>query len=133
MAGVKIDGLDDLQAYQAIVSRMAPRMRVAGSGATSDFEMRQFLQALPTLGNTPQGNEIIANTLESLQQHRMAAADIGSRALAGEIQPREAEKMIRELPNPLELWKKSRGQSPSANPGRTNSGRTKSGIGWSAE
>jgi len=114
--GVKIDQLDDLQAYQAIVSRMAPRMRVAGSGATSDFEMRQFLQALPQLGTTPQGNEIVTNTLESLQQHRLAAADIGSRALAGEIAPRDAEKMIRELPNPLELWKKSRGKSPSASP-----------------
>lgn len=126
MVGVKIDDLDDLQAYQSIVSRMAPRMRVAGSGATSDFEMRQFLQALPTLGNTPQGNEIIANTLESLQQHRMAAADIGSRALAGELTPREAEKMIRELPNPLELWKKSRGQLPSANSDRSEV----NGSGW---
>jgi hypothetical protein len=114
--GIKIDGLDDLQAYQAIVSRMAPRMRVAGSGATSDFEMRQFLSALPQLGTTPQGNEMIANTLEALQQHRMAAADIGSRALAGELPTREAERMIRELPNPLELWKKSRGAAPSANP-----------------
>jgi hypothetical protein len=116
--GIKIDGLDDLQAYQAIVSRMAPRMRVAGSGATSDFEMRQFLSALPQLGTTPQGNEMIANTLEALQQHRMAAADIGSRALAGELPTREAERMIRELPNPLELWKKSRGAVPSARPGQ---------------
>lgn len=116
--GVKIDKLDDLQAYQAIVSRMAPRMRVAGSGATSDFEMRQFLAALPQLGTTPQGNEMITNTLQALQEHKMAAADIGSRALAGEITPREAEKLIRELPNPLELWKKSRGQAPSASPGQ---------------
>lgn len=132
--GVKIEGLDDLQAYQAIVSRMAPRMRVAGSGATSDFEMRQFLQALPQLGTTPQGNEMITNTLEALQQHRMAAADIGSRALAGELPPREAEKLLRDLPNPLELWKRSRGgQAPSANPSRPNQGRTKSGIGWSVD
>jgi hypothetical protein len=114
--GVKIDGLDDLQAYQAIVSRMAPRMRPPGSGATSDFEMRQFLSALPQLGTTPQGNEMIANTLEALQQHRVAAADIGSRALAGELTPREAEKALRELPNPMELWRKSRGALPSANP-----------------
>jgi tRNA(Ile2) C34 agmatinyltransferase TiaS len=95
--------------------------------------MRQFLSALPQLGTTPQGNEMIANTLEALQQHRMAAADIGSRALAGELPTREAERMIRELPNPLELWKKSRGAAPSANPARPSQGRTQSGIGWSVD
>lgn len=116
LAGVKIEGLDDLQAYQAIISKLAPRMRVAGSGATSDFEMRQFLAALPSLGNTPQGNEIITNTLDALQQHRIAAAEIASRALAEEITPKEAERLMRELPNPMELWKKSRGSLPSAKP-----------------
>jgi hypothetical protein len=38
--------------------------------------------------------------------------------LAGELPTREAERMIRELPNPLELWKKSRGAVPSARPGQ---------------
>lgn len=104
--GLKIDGLGEMQAYNAIITRLAPQMRVPGSGATSDFEMRKFLEALPGLGKTPEGNEIIAQTFEALQQHRIAAADIASRALAGEIKPADAEKEIRALPDPMTLWKK---------------------------
>jgi hypothetical protein len=103
--GVKIDGLADMQAYQAVVSKLAPRMRVAGSGATSDFEMQQFLKALPSLGNSPGGNEVISQTLAQLQQHKVVAADIASRALSGQLPRAQAEKMLRELPDPLSLWK----------------------------
>lgn len=116
--GVKVDGLSDLQAYEAIISKMAPRMRPPGSGATSDFEMRQFLRGLPQLGNTPEGNTIIANTFEALQRHRIAASEIASRALQGEITQSQAEKQLRELPDPMELWRKSRGQSPAAASGK---------------
>lgn len=116
MFGVKIDDLDDAQAYKSIVAKLAPRMRVPGSGATSDYEMRQFLEALPGLGKTPGGNEIIGNTLQALAEHRMAAAEIASRAMAGEITPREAEKELRALPNPLEGWKKSRGTPATGAP-----------------
>jgi len=103
---IKMDGLDDMQAYNAIVAKLAPRMRVPGSGATSDFEMQNFLKALPGLGKTPGGNEMIANTLEAVSQQKIAAAEIASRAMAGEITPREAEKELRALPDPLTLWKK---------------------------
>lgn len=133
--GIKVDGLDDLQAYKSIVAKLAPRMRVPGSGATSDYEMRQFLEALPGLGKTPGGNEIISNTLTALSEHRRAAGEIGSRALAGEITPREAEKQLRELPDPLTLWRKSRkgvtlkGEAPAQKTGGTTSG----GLKWSVE
>lgn len=112
--GIKIDGLDDMQAYKAIVARIAPTMRVPGSGATSDFEMRTFLEALPGIGKTPGGNEIISQTLDSLAQHKIAAGEIASRAMAGEITAREAEKELRALPDPLTLWKKSRGKPAEA-------------------
>jgi tRNA(Ile2) C34 agmatinyltransferase TiaS len=88
-------------------------MRPPGSGATSDYETRQYLEGLPGLGKTAEGNEIIANTQQSLLAHRQAVAEIASRALAGEIEPREAEKMIRELPDPMKLWRESRGKSPA--------------------
>lgn len=112
--GINIKDLNDIQAYSAIISRIQPRMRVAGSGATSDYEMKQFLQALPNLSNQPGGNEMIANTLEALQQTKRAAGVIASRALSGEIKPAEAEKMLRELPDPFTAWKKSRGSSPTS-------------------
>lgn len=114
--GIKIDGLGDMQAYNAIVSRLAPQMRVSGSGATSDFEMKKFLEALPGLGKTPEGNEIISKTFEAIQQHKIAAADIASRAITGDLTRQEAEKQLRALPNPLELWKKTQGKAPTASP-----------------
>ncbi len=107
--GVKVDGLDDLQAYKSIVAKLAPRMRVVGSGATSDYEMRQFLEALPGLGKTQGGNEMISTTLQALQDHKESAAEIASRAMNKELTPREADKMLRELPDPLTAWKKNNG------------------------
>lgn len=111
--GVRIEGLGPAQAYQSIIDNMAPRMRVPGSGATSDFDARQFLRSLPQLGNTPEGNEIIANTLQSVAQTQIAASEIASRALAGEITSREAERQIRALPNPYEMFRQAQGRAPT--------------------
>ncbi len=41
--GVKIDKLDEIQAFEAIVNRVAPSLRVKGSGAQSDLELKNFL------------------------------------------------------------------------------------------
>jgi hypothetical protein len=103
--GVKIDNLGDMQAYDAIVAKLAPRMRVPGSGATSDFEMQQYLKSLPGLGKTPEGNAIIENTMEAIQNHQEKAAEIASMALNKEITPKEADKMLRELPDPMTAFK----------------------------
>jgi hypothetical protein len=115
--GIKIDGLDDIQAYKAITSRLAPRMRVPGSGATSDFEMRTFLDSLPNIGRLPNGNAIVDNVFQALQDNDVRMADIASRAIAGDITRAQAEKELRDLPNPFEAWKKSRGTAPSTPPG----------------
>lgn len=114
--GIKVEGLGDLQAYKAITSRLAPRMRVPGSGATSDFEMRTFLDALPDLGRTPEGNAIVANVLQAIQNNDIRAAEIAGRALAGEIGAKDAERLLRELPDPFTAWKQARGEGPSARP-----------------
>lgn len=103
--GAKVDGLGEMQAYNAIVAKMAPRMRAVGSGATSDFEMRKFLEALPGIGKTPEGNAIIEQTMQALQDHQERAAEIASRAMTKELTTREADKMLRELPDPLTAWK----------------------------
>ena len=104
--GIDIAGLGEGQAYQAVIDRLAPQMRPVGAGATSDFDARQFLSSLPGLGKTPEGNAIIMQTLSAVQEHKMAAAEIAGLAFApkeaGGITWQEAEKRIRELPNPYE-------------------------------
>jgi hypothetical protein len=119
--GIPVDGLDDMQAYQAIVSKIAPSLRVPGSGSTSDFEMNQFLMALPGLGKTPEGNKLITDSLEALARHKQAAAAIASKALTGEISRQDAERQLQALPDPLALWKKSKGGTGAPRSGATTS------------
>lgn len=115
--GIKIDKLDDIQAYEAVVNRIAPNLRVKGSGAQSDLELKNFLKSLPSLGNTPGGNEIASSVLTGLQENKVRAAEIASKAMTKEISRSEAEKQLRELPDPMsgyrEYMKANRG-SPTA-------------------
>lgn len=104
--GVDIKGLPEMQAYKAITDRMAPQMRKPGSGASSDTDVRMFLSALPSLGRTPEGNQIILQTLTAIQKSKQAAAEIATKAFLpkdqGGISWQEAEKQIQSLPDPYE-------------------------------
>ncbi|MGA0613426.1 hypothetical protein [Paracoccus sp. KR1-242] len=106
MAGISIDGLSEMQSYQAIVDRLAPAMRPPGSGGSSDFDAKQFLSSLPSLARTPEGNAIINETLQSVQRQKLAAADIAMQAQRGEITWQEADKKMAALGNPYETFNK---------------------------
>jgi hypothetical protein len=103
--GIDVKGLSEIQAFEAIVNRVAPSLRVKGSGAQSDYELKNFLKSLPSLGNTPEGNEIATKTMEGLYQNKLAAAEIGSKALSREITPAQADKMLRELPDHMQSYR----------------------------
>lgn len=104
--GLNVKGLDQTQAFNAIVDRMAPSMRPVGSGSSSDTDVRMFMNSLPTLSNTDGGNQIIAGTMQALQQNKVQAADIASKAQRGQISWQDAETQIRQLPNPYQQFKK---------------------------
>ena len=114
--GIEIAGLGEMQAYEAISARVAPSLRTPGVGASSDFDARQFLKAIPSLANDPVGNQIISNTLEAVSQHKIAAAEIASAAMRGEISRADAERQIRALPNPWALWKRVSGRYSTTTP-----------------
>jgi hypothetical protein len=73
--------------------------------------MRTFLDALPGLGKTAEGNALISSVMQALEQHHQRAAEIASRAIAKEISPKQAEQELRNMPDPLDAWKKARGTS----------------------
>lgn len=104
-AGINVEGLSDIQAYEAIVNRVAPTLRVAGSGAQSDYELKNFLKSIPSLGNTQEGNELATAVMTGLTQNKVQAAEIASRALAGEISRADAERQLRDLPDPMQPYK----------------------------
>lgn len=62
---------DAATAAQALIAELTPRMRVPGSGATSDFEMQTFGKSLVSLMNTPGGNEKIANYWERIAERQV--------------------------------------------------------------
>lgn len=110
--GIDISGLGDLQAYQSIVDKLAPQMRVPGAGASSDFDARQFLSSLPGLGKTPEGNQIIIDTFQAVQDRKIKAADIASKAYLpkeqGGVTWQEAERQIAALPDPFTAFKQAK-------------------------
>lgn len=103
--GLKIDKLGEIQAYEAIVNRMAPQLRVKGTGAQSDFELRNFLKSLPGLGNTPEGNEIASRVMTGMYENKIKAAELAADAADGTLPRKEFEKQLRELPDPMKEWR----------------------------
>lgn len=101
--GIKTQGSDKIEAYNALLDRLTPSQRVEGSGATSDFDARMFKGSLPRLINTPEGNALIADTLKAVAEDRIARGEIGNLVLLGEeqggISPQEGFKRLKALPS----------------------------------
>lgn len=109
--GIDVKGLSETQAFQSIVDKMAPQMRPTGSGSSSDSDVRMFLNSLPSLGKTSEGNAIISETLQAVQEHNIKASDIANLAFLpkeqGGITWQEADKRIAALGDPYTAFKKA--------------------------
>lgn len=110
------------QVAESIRQRIAPTIRVEGSGATSDFEARSYLNAIPNLMNTAEGRELMATYAEKLANRAAAAADIRARMVSeGDFSVRRFQEELKkqglmQVFTPEEL-KILRGESSSkANP-----------------
>ena len=85
--------LGDKELLQRSIARIIPNMRVAGSGSTSDYEMRMFALAAPTFARTSEGNrKIAAGMLQGiryvkgrrmLMDEYMADKELGDGGLVG--------------------------------------------------
>ncbi len=87
------------QAAEAIRAKLAPTLRVEGSGATSDFEIKSFLAAIPSLFNTAEGREIMAVYAEKLANRAVEAADIRARLIEennGKFYIKEYQKALKD-------------------------------------
>ncbi len=111
--GIGGEGMDDVQAAQALINKLVPSMRQPGSGSMSDRDVELFSRSLPSLWNSPGGNAKILGVMNGLANYRVAQGDIASKAANGEITRQEAVKMLRELPNPLaEFTAPKKGETP---------------------
>jgi len=114
--GIKIDGLDDIQAFSAVVSRLAPTMRPPGSGATSDFEFKQFLNALPQLSQTVEGRKLVMDQMRALNGYKAQAGELSEKMLTGELDRKTGMAELRKLGNPLSLWRQGAQALPPSQP-----------------
>lgn len=105
--GIDVKGLDDIQAFDAIQSRLAQGMRTPGAGATSDFDAQQFLKQVPNLRNTPEGNKLVSDTMTAIAQNKRTAANIARAAMSGNLSREAAEAKLQALPDPFTAWKKA--------------------------
>ena len=66
-----IDTFGQQELFQSITNYLVPRMRVEGSGSTSDMEIDLFRSAVPNMGRTAAGNLIIAAGIENLTKYNI--------------------------------------------------------------
>jgi hypothetical protein len=62
--------LTNQQVFNAAAKYIIPRMRVVGSGASSDFEQKMFASATAQIGTTPEANRIIIAGMKALEKHQ---------------------------------------------------------------
>lgn len=98
--GVTIDGLNEAQAFQAIVSRVAPSMRPTGSGSTSDKDMAIFMNSLPQLSQTAEGRRMVIQHLQDMTQFSQQRAAIASAVMTGKMTTQDGEAAISRLTAP---------------------------------
>ena len=112
--GIAPEGLGDIQAVNAAISRLVPQQRPPGSGTMSDADLVLFRKSLPSIINQPGGNQLIVETIRAINEYDVAASIIAGQALDLEITPAEARKRLRELPNPLADFKVPKAVTPPA-------------------
>lgn len=84
-------------AFQSIVKRVAPSLRTPGSGATSDIEYQGFLDSLPALKNSPEGNMLINQIMKSKAAINKQRSDIVTAYQAGDLSAEQARAEMARL------------------------------------
>lgn len=112
--GIPIDGLSDIQLWDSVTQKLAPQMRVPGSGSTSDIEFKGMLRAIGQLSNNPEAREKILDTFEAAARNDMTRSEIASKLATKEISRSDAEKALRELPDPMTGFRQWRDKNPDA-------------------
>lgn len=103
--GIKTEGLDNLQAAQALINSLVPEQRPPGSGPMSDADLELFKQSLPRLINQPEGNRRIIETMRGIAQYDAEGARILQNLRAGNIDRATAFQQLQSRANPLSDFK----------------------------
>lgn len=103
--GIPIEGVNEIQAAQAIIARLVPEQRPPGSGTMSDADLEQFKQSLPSIINQPGGNQLIIDTIKAINDLQMEEAEIANKVFTGELTRKEGREALMQLANPIDIYK----------------------------
>ena len=84
-------------AFMSIIKRIAPKMRVVGSGASSDRDVQLLLDSLGSMKNNPIANKFIYQAFLDKAEIDKQRASIARLALTGKISRQDAMDQIDEL------------------------------------
>lgn len=71
---VDTDTLSEGEIISSIQNRLAPAMRETGSGSSSDRDVAMFLDALPNLMRSPEGNRKVVQHIRSIYERKAQEA-----------------------------------------------------------
>ena len=118
---------------QSVVRRIAPTMRVEGSGSTSDIEFNAMLDSFGSLRNTPEANMAISQAMINKAQFDMQRRDIVQQYSNDQISLKEMDAQIAALESNFSIPSQVRsildrystsGETPSGG----GSQKTKTGV-----
>ncbi len=99
--------LQDVSAVrEAIIKRLAPSLRVEGSGSTSDIEFAAMLNSLGSLTQTPEANMAIVAVMQSKAQFNIDRARIIGEFALGDMTSenmQEINRRIAELEDQMQI------------------------------
>ena len=117
--GIKTEGLDDIQAAQAIINKLVPAQRPPGSGTMSDADLELYKQSLPRIINQPGANREIIRSMREINQYLIREGEIAAEVTAGRITPEEGTKRMMALGNPIQdFFNRTQQPAPARGPTR---------------
>ena len=84
-------------AFTSVVERVAPSLRVVGSGSQSDKEYQGFLNSMPSLKNKPEANALISQIMKSKAAINIERGSIVDAYQNAEITASKARQKMNEL------------------------------------
>lgn len=118
--GINTEGLDKIQAANALISRLVPQQRAPGSGTMSDADLQLYRDALPAIINSPQGNQLIIGSLRAIAEWDRMGGEILTQYMDNEITMAEASRALLARPDPfaeVRLFMGGEDQAPAGNNG----------------
>lgn len=105
--GIQTEGISEIKAAEALINSLVPMQRPEGSGPMSDADLALFQRSLPSLVNSPQGNQLIIDTMRGIAEYDRLGANIVQKYREGTITVAQAFAELNARSDPLAWLDKS--------------------------